>query len=140
MAAALPDPPTWKAPPTGLANLDTGTSEPAEWRIDEDVIAGSVTVRTYEGGTTVHPGGRRSLYSNERLEMTAWYDDPARARLASDVVYRWTEETVSAEIRVHGTIWSTALDFHLDLALEVGLDGAPFWSRTWLETIPRRLV
>ena len=139
-AAALPEPPTWHDPPTGLAALDTGTSLEPEWRTEEDVLAGTLTVRSFEGGTTVHPGGRRSLYSDERLEMAAHHEDPARARFGSEVVYRWDDGTAVTEIRATGDIQGTTTHFEVRLGLEVAHDGAPFWARTWEESIPRHLV
>ena len=140
VGARLPDAPAWKEPPTGLAQLDSGTSLEPEWRIEEDVLARTVTVRSFEGGTTVHPDGQRSLYSDERLEMTAHLDDPARARFGSEVVYRWDDGTALTEIHATGDIRGTATHFEVRLGLEVVHDGAPFWSRTWEESIPRNLV
>ncbi|MCU0482706.1 MAG: CocE/NonD family hydrolase [Chloroflexi bacterium] len=140
VGARLPDPPAWKEPPTGLAQLDCGTSLEPEWRIEEDVLARTVTVRSFEGGTTVHPDGQRSLYSDERLEMTAHLDHPARARFGSEVVYRWDDGTALTEIHATGDIRGTATHFEVRLGLEVVHDGAPFWSRTWEESIPRDLV
>jgi hypothetical protein len=63
-------------------------ADPPVWRIDEDVLAGSTTVHVHDGGETVTPDGRR-LYAAETLRMTARDDDPARAELDADVVYRW---------------------------------------------------
>ena len=140
VAARLPVPPPWKEPPTGLAELDTGTSLEPEWRIEEDVIARTRTVRSFEGGTTIHPDGSRSLYSDERLEMTAHEEDPACARFASEVTYRWDDGMAVTDIRSTGDIRATATHFEVRLGLEVALDGTPFWSRTWEESIPRQLV
>jgi hypothetical protein len=140
VAAALPAAPDWKAPPTGLAELDTGTTLEPEWRIEDDVIARTRTIRSFEGGTTVHPDGRRSLYSDERLEMTAHEVDPGRARFGSEVVYRWDDGESLTEIRATGDIRGTATDFEIRLGLEVTCDGSPFWARTWEETVPRHLV
>ena len=41
--------------PTGVTfrGVGSGDDHPPVWRIDEDVVAGSVTVHVYEGGTTV---------------------------------------------------------------------------------------
>jgi hypothetical protein len=44
------------------------------------------------------------------------------------------ESTATAELR------STATDLHLDLALDVTRDGAPYWNRRWTKVIPRRLL
>ncbi|HYC07057.1 MAG TPA: CocE/NonD family hydrolase, partial [Candidatus Binatia bacterium] len=116
-----------------------GSEEPPEWRIEEDVLAGTVTVRTFEGGTTILEDGR-SLYTSERLAMTAAHDDPAHASLESDVVYRWRERMFATDIRATGRTTSGADDFTFDLHLEVDVDGERFFERSWHEVVPRRLV
>jgi len=92
-----------------------------------------------EWGTTELEDGR-SLYSGERLAMTAWDDDPARARLHSDVVYRWREHAFETEIRATGETTSDATTFFFDLRLEVDLDGSRFFEREWHEAVRRNLV
>ena len=72
--------------------------------------------------------------------MTAWDDDPAHARLHSDVVYRWREHTFETEIRATGETTSDATTFFFDLRLEVDLDGNRFFEREWHEEVPRNLV
>ncbi len=116
------------------------------WRIDEDVIGRSVTVHVHDGGEDIVPDGRR-LYAAETLRMTAWDDDPARAELDADVVYRWQEREVerdgaltAIEIRARSRQTSTATDFQLTVDLEVDVDGDRFFDRSWSETIPRHLV
>ena len=84
------------------------------WRIDEDVVAGSVTVHVYEGGTTMLEDGR-SLFNSERLDMTAFHDDPARAILENDVVYRWHDHDFKTEIRATGRTTSDAASFFFAL-------------------------
>ncbi|HEX7473784.1 MAG TPA: hypothetical protein VF323_11935, partial [Candidatus Limnocylindrales bacterium] len=93
----------------------------------------------YEGGTTVLEDGR-ALFSSERLEMTAFHEDPAHATLDSDVVYRWREHAFTTEIRATGRTTSDATTFTFDLRLEVDLDGECFYERTWHEVVPRHLV
>jgi hypothetical protein len=121
-------------------------TDPPAWRIEEDVLEGSVTVHTHEGGEDIVPDGRR-LYSAETLRMTAWDRDPARAELDADVVYRWQEREAGRgdtlteiEIRARSRQSSTATDFDLSVRLEVDVDGERFFERDWDETIPRRLV
>ncbi len=116
------------------------------WRIDEDVIAGSVTVHVHDGGEAIVPDGRR-LYSAETLRMTAWDADPARAELEAHVVYRWQEREASRDgeltrIEIHADSFqtSTATDFELTVRLTVDVDGARFFERDWHEVIPRHLV
>jgi hypothetical protein len=116
------------------------------WRIEEDVLGGSVTVHVHDGGEDVVPDGRR-LYAAESIRMTAWDDEPARAELDADVVYRWQErepgrdgELTRIEIRAVSRQRSTVSDFELSVRLVVEVDGDRFFERDWRETIPRNLV
>ena len=120
--------------------------DPAVWRIEEDVIAGSTTVHVHDGGEEIVPDGRR-LYAAETLRMTAWDTDPARATLEAHVIYRWQEveaarngELTRIEIRADSLQTSTLTDFDLTVSLEVDVDGVRFFERTWHEVIPRHLV
>jgi hypothetical protein len=58
----------------------------------------------------------------------------------NEVVYRLHQDGQAILVESSGTTWTTADDFHMDVALRVTLDGAPFFERDWQETIPRRLV
>ena len=141
------DPPDlrWPAPEAADGAGPAATDAPA-WRIEEDVLDGSVTVRFHGGGEDVVPDGRR-LYAGESIRMTAWDDDPARAELDADVVYRWQEREVDRpggltqiEIRARSRQTSTVSDFDLAVHLEVDVDGDRFFDREWREIIPRHLV
>jgi predicted acyl esterase len=138
-AATLPVPP-FQTGPSGLREVGSYREEPPTWRVIEDVIDGSVTVTSSEFGESVLPDGQTKLYTGERLEMTARDDDPARARLHNEVVYRLRDHGSEILVEASGTIRSTETDFHMNVGLRVTLDGAPFFERGWLETIPRRLV
>jgi hypothetical protein len=72
--------------------------------------------------------------------MTARDDDPAHARMRNEVVYRLRDHGSEVLIKASGTIRSTETYFHMNVGLRVTLDGAPFFERGWLETIPRRIV
>ena len=116
------------------------------WRIEEDVIAGSVTVHVHDGGEAIVPDGRR-LYAAETLRMKAWDADAGRAELEAHVVYRWQEREpdrdgalTRIEIRADSRQASTATDFDLAVRLEVDVDGTRFFERAWHEVIPRNLV
>ena len=104
------------------------------------MIDGSVTVRTSEFGEATLPDGRTTLYSGEALEMTARDADPAHARMHNEVVYRLREGGSEIVVEANGTIRTTETDFHMNVGLRVTLDGAPFFERGWLETVPRQLV
>ena len=133
--------------PVAIDGRGPAVADAPVWRIDEDVIAGSTTVHVHDGGEAIVPDGRR-LYAAETLRMTAWDDDPARAELVAEVVYRWQEheadrpdgELTEIEIRADSTQTSTATDFDLAVRLAVDVDGERFFERDWHEVIPRRLV
>lgn len=141
------DPPDLRWPvPEPADGAGPARADPPEWRIEEDVLGGSVTVRVHDGGEDIVADGRR-LYAAESIRMTAWDDDPARAELDADVVYRWQEREVDRpgaltriEIRARSRQTSTATDFDLDVRLEIDVDGQRFFERALHETIPRHLV
>jgi putative CocE/NonD family hydrolase len=132
--------PPFKTTPPALLELGSYRGEPPRWEIVEDVIDGSVTVRTSEFGEATLPDGRTTLYTGEALEMTARDADPAHARMHNEVVYRVREDGSEILIEASGTVRTTETDVHMNVGLRVTLDGAPFFERGWLETIPRRLV
>jgi putative CocE/NonD family hydrolase len=132
--------PAHKTSPPGLRAMGSYRDDPPVWEVVEDVIDGSVTVRTSEFGESTMADGRTTLYTGESLEMTARDAEPARARLHNEVVYRLREDGVEVRVEASGTIRTTISDFHMHVALRVTVDGAPFFERSWLETIPRRLV
>lgn len=133
------DPPAFKTTPPDVRVVGGGDDEPAIWQVVEDVPAGTMTVVSREAGTTELEDGR-SLYSSERLELTASDAAPAQARFDSQVVYRWRERTFTTEIRSRASIVSDAQAFDLTVSLEVDVDDERFYERCETETIPRRLV
>jgi putative CocE/NonD family hydrolase len=132
--------PSFKTTAPALRDVgDDGAADEPVWRITDDVIAGTTTVTVHDGGEDILEDGRR-LYSAETLTMTASDADPARATMDADVVYRWHDHESETEIRAHSVQTSDAETFDLSVALEVDVDGEPFFRRSWRESIPRRLV
>ncbi len=138
-SAATPPVPAFRTEPMVMREVGTYEEDAPEWRIEEDVIRGTVAVTIFDGGGSIQEDGSR-LYSSERLVLTASDADPAHARLESDVVYRWSGFGAEAEIRARGTIASDEGAFDVTVALDVVLDGEPFFAREWREAIPRNLV
>ena len=137
-AAELEVPP-FRTEPAGLRSVGSDEEEPPVWRIEEDVIGGTVTVTIGEGGASILEDGSR-VYSSEELRLRASDADPAHASLDSDVAYSWTGPGFEAAIRATGRIASDATAFSVDVDVEVLLDGEAFFSRSWSERIARRLV
>ncbi|MFL5685231.1 MAG: CocE/NonD family hydrolase [Chloroflexota bacterium] len=141
------EPPALRWPaPEPLDGQGPARTDPPVWQIEEDVLTRSVTVRFHDGGEDIVPDGRR-LYAAESIRMTAWDQDPARAELDADVVYRWQERDPTGDggltpidIRAVSQQRSTASAFDLSVRLEVDVDGERFFEREWHETIPRHLV
>jgi putative CocE/NonD family hydrolase len=129
----------FRTSPPDVRSVGTGTEDPPVWRVVEDVLAGTVTVETFGGGSTVLEDGRE-LHASEALTMTASDADPAAAAFDSSVVYRWLGDDLSTEIRSAARLRSDAEAFALSIDLEVDLDGERFYERHQSERIPRRLV
>ncbi len=131
--------PAFRAEPSPMREVGASEEDEPEWRIEEDVLHGTVTVTIFEGGASTQEDGSR-LYSSERLVLTASDPDPAHTSLDSDVVYRWSGFGSEADIRARGRIVSDAEAFDVGVTLDVRLDGEPFFAREWQERILRRLV
>ncbi len=137
-AAAL-SVPAFRTEPVNMREVGTYEEDAPEWRIEEDVLRGTVAVTIFDGGGSTQEDGSQ-LYSSERLVLTASDPDPAHASLVSDVVYRWSGFGAEADIRAQGTITSDESAFDVRVALDVHLDGQPFFAREWAERIRRDLV
>lgn len=131
--------PVFKTTPPELITVGGGSEEPPVWEIVEDLLAGSVTVNSYEGGETRLEDGT-ALYSNERLRMTAYHHAPDRAQLHNVCEYVLKEPGYETHVRSSGTFRSTVGEIHLDIELTVKLNGSVFFQKSWLETVPRHLV
>ena len=135
----LPVPAFKVTPPDVRDPSRGGSSDRPRWEVTHDVIDRAVTVTIHDGGEEILHDGRR-LYAAETLTLTARDDDPARAVMDADVVYRWWEHEGAIEIRARSLQTSTATDFDLSVTLEVDVDGDAFFRRRWDERVPRRLV
>jgi putative CocE/NonD family hydrolase len=138
-AAPTLQPTPFKLTPAGLRDVGGGDEGPAVWRIEEDVIGGTVGVTIGEGGAVIHEDGSR-VYASERLVLTASDSDPAHTHLDTVVAYRWTGPGFDVDIRATGGIASDEQAFDVRVDLDVRLDDEPFFSRAWSERIPRNLV
>ena len=136
---SAPVPAFRETPPDDLTSVGGGSEDEPVWQVVEDVIAGSVTVRSFEGGESVTEDGTR-LYGSEGHDMTASDTDPSVARMASEVRYRLEQDGHVVTADADAEMSSTATDFGLRGELRVTLDGEPFATRTWDETIPRDLA
>lgn len=132
-------PPAFKISPPDLIESGAHIDENPVWQIVEDVISQTTTVNIYEGGSTVLPDGRIA-FASERIEITGHAVDPLRTRMFNEVIYRLNDHGYNIDIHASGTKRATEKEFHLDVQLVVTLNGAEFFRRAWIESIPRRWV
>lgn len=127
-------------PPPPRRSRFTHTSEKPVTSITYDVAHRTMTARRELKETVRHPDGMTVITSEHRTAMAVSALDPADA-LASGLDRKSlrrpgldVEATATAELR------SGPTQFHLDLALDVRLNGSPYWNNRWTRTIPRRLL
>jgi hypothetical protein len=128
-----------KSTPPELIEYGTSVEVEPIWQIEEDVIKNTVTVTVQDGDTTTLPDGT-TLLEAEHISMTAHQHDPAHAQLINVVTYRLSDQGYETDIHATGTIRATATHFHLDIELQVKLNGNLFFHKSWLETIARKWV
>ncbi|MCB9134467.1 MAG: CocE/NonD family hydrolase [Anaerolineales bacterium] len=131
-------PPPLKTTPPELISLGKESYSPPVWQITQDVIKGTTTVKTYGDDTSILPDGTR-IFTAEMLEMTTSDRDPAHTHLYTEVDYE-LEERYQTHIRATGSIRSTETAFHIDVQLQVTLNGNLFFQKSWLESLPRHLL
>lgn len=131
--------PDFKTSPPAMDDVGGGSEDAPRWQITDDVLSGSVTVSTHDGGETVLDGGER-LYTAESHDMRASDADPARASMSSVIRYVLERDGHRIEIDVDGDTTSDANAFDLDVRMVVRLNGTPFFDRRTERKIPRNLV
>jgi putative CocE/NonD family hydrolase len=131
--------PQFKTTPPEMIQMGESISDVPEWKIEEDVIAGSITVKSYGGDRSTLPDGT-IVTTSERINMTAYHQDPAHAQFFNDINYHLIEHGQDIHIQSTGTVRTTETDFHLDIQLAVKMNGNLFFQKSWLESIKRNLV
>lgn len=107
---------------------------------DYDAATRRMTTRRALKETVRHPDGVTVVTSEHRTEMSVSADDPAKARAAAWDCKAMRRPDLDVQCTAAAEINSTASDFHLDLALDVKVNGSDYWRRRWVRTIPRRLL
>jgi predicted acyl esterase len=107
------------------------------WRVERDVLERETRVVTRYGGTY---DGRYGARITDEYAGTVGVStvDPGRAFVDGRSLYEisWPGTgTCRSEATLE--VRSDASHFHVDVHLEVTLDGQPFGSRAWTESIPR---
>lgn len=138
-AEAVPAP-AFRTEPPALGAFGSESSEPVSWETVRDDEAGTVTVRTHEAATSVLPDGVATLFVGESLSMTASERHPGEGRFENTCDYVLERDGHRVVVVATGTTVATTATFEMDVAIDVQLDGAPFFDRAWREVIPRDLL
>jgi putative CocE/NonD family hydrolase len=112
---------------------------PPEWRVATDVLTGrtSQTIR-YGSALRIDP---TTVIEKESLGVVEVDPaNPADASARGRHVARIVRPNHLLETTSDVLIASTATEFHVTIDLGVQVDGAPHFSRRWVESIPRRLL
>jgi uncharacterized protein len=138
--AAGIDPPRFREEPPALREVGSETSEPSRWEASDDAEAGTFTIRTHEGETSVLPDGASTLYVGETLEMTASERDPGAGWFENACEYRLERDGRRIIVVADGTTVASATSYDMRVGIRVELDGAPFFEHRWHEDVPRDLT
>ena len=133
-------PPQFRIEPPALVEFGTDVSEPSAWVATEDSDSGTFMIRTHEGPTSTLPDHVSTLYVGESLVMTASDRDPGAGRFENRCEYRLDRDAHRVVVNAGGTTAASASGLAWDAYLDVDLDGAPFFNRTWHEDIARDLL
>ncbi|MGQ0568114.1 MAG: CocE/NonD family hydrolase, partial [Armatimonadota bacterium] len=125
-------------PPPARRSQFVHTSEKPATSITYDIARRTMTARRELKETVRHPDGVTAVTSEHRTEMKVSALDPADAMATG-----WDRKTIrrpglEVESIARAQLASTATEFHLDLTLEVLVDGSGYWADRWTRTIPRR--
>lgn len=127
-------------PPAKRRSQFVHSSETPKTSVAYDISGRAMIARRELKESIRHPDGVTVVTGENRTEMRVSATNPADA-----VATGWdcktlrrtvleVESTATAELK------SDATTFTLNLALEVTINGSPYWSRRWNRTIPRLLL
>ena len=136
----LMEPPAFKAEPPTLADVGSDSSEPTRWDARGDDDAGTFTIDTHEGETSVLPDGRSTLYVGETLTMAASDREPGVGRFENSCEYRLDRDGRRIVVVADGTTIADATSFDMRVGIRVELDGESFFERRWHDEIARDLL
>jgi hypothetical protein len=126
-------------PSPALVQRHAGVAVPPEWSVKRDGLTGRAEVTVAdEGVLRINPSTlvRRSFLGIMRSDR----DDPAAAsafgRHSATIEQPSGSTTSTSDL----SIQASAERFHIVLTVEVERDGAPVFSRRWVESVPRQLL
>ena len=133
-------PPAFRSEPPKLVEIGSETADPTAWEVVDDARAGTFTIRTHEGETSVLADGVSTLFVGESLVMTASDRDPGTGRFENACDYRLEANGRRIVVVADGTTIAGPAAFDMQVGIHVDLDGTRIFDRDWHEVIPRDLL
>ena len=100
-----------------------------EYVIERNLAAATTTVK-YD--MPVGPGFNRSDY-------TVSVKNPARTVIRSECEYQSIQGGAAFVVHAHSVTSSDEQAFHHQLAVNISMNGQPFWRKQWMKSAPRKL-
>lgn len=113
---------------------------PRRWTVTRDLATGVSRFEVGFGRRYTGDAGTRTI--DRAFSLTAEVDpaDPGSAWARGRHRSRISGDGFDVESQATSTMRSVGDHFDVVIEVEVARDGRPFWSRTWTEHVPRRLL
>ena len=108
-----------------------------EYSISRDLVENSVTVRL--GSEMKDVRGEGADRAVIRSKFTVSEDDPANAVLAATTDYVVNRPDSEIEVNANEATTSDETAFHHEVDVEVTVNGARHFRKSWSATVPRQL-
>jgi putative CocE/NonD family hydrolase len=110
------------------------------WQFTQDLVNGYSVLKVGNHSQGQLPGGTASLESDTQAEFGTSDAHPESTFAKGICKTSIVENDGRTDITGRTSIRSTSSHFFIDIELNVTKDGQPFFSRTWAETFPRKLI
>ena len=140
VAAAAPRSAPPLLPPAKRRSQFAHSGEKPKTSVEYDISGRAMVARRELKESIRHPDGVTVVTSANRTEMRVSATNPADAVATGWDCKTMRRTVLEVESTATAELKSDATTFTLNLALEVTINGSPYWSRRWKRTIPRLLL
>jgi hypothetical protein len=127
-------------PPVSLPPRAITSTDAAEWSVNEDVVAGQVTVRVRDRHRVRPVGEPFEVEEEQQVECGAADATPDRSYARGLQRISLLQPGVRTDLYGRVSLRSTRDRFHVEVGLRVLQDGESFFEKQWLETVARHLT
>ncbi len=127
-------------PPAKRRSRFVTTTETSKSSVAYDVARRAMIARREQKETIQHHDGVTVVTSEGYTEMRVSATNPADATATGRDRKTLRRPGLEVESTATAELQGTLTAFHLDLELDVTLNGSPYWHNRWTRAIPRRLL